>query len=898
MGDFSAYTADERLHQHIQRLQILHEIDQAILAIQDEKSTSLAALSRIGGLVPHFISAGILLISPGDRQAQPLAFYPPDFEQSFGQRLLRPDELPVDLAALSDGLPFIVHDLDSLEDQPARRLPEFERMAASGIRSYLAVPLRRGGMLIGLLNLTAARPEVFQAEHVQIAQEVADSLAVAIQEARLRRLERQRQRETEVMRDVMAALASASDLQQILEALLVNLHNLIEYDRAGLFLVDENEQMVRLGPDPGPGLFLDEHPVVVEMRRTRQPVMVADLQADTRFAGWPDVESVRGWLGAPLLAGERMLGFISLGGLEADAFTPSDVETMRVFASEVSQVLERAWMDEQTHRRTAELEVLSNISSALGQAEGGGDTIAAILNQVAEFFGAGSGALFVHDTPRNTLVIKACLNPWLVGQAHPFGEDDLWRAMADGQLQVISDVDEWQTGHVSPVCRELFKPGGSAVIIPLSSFGGVFGLLSLAFEARRRFSKSTINLFHAIAEIAGGSLRRAVVLEALEKQITIRNQHLSTLYRINTAAGEPLPLEELLDEVLETTRQAMKGSAACIHLLDERGERLVMVAQRSLPVDGLFSLEAPEANKVFWRNLLQSIEPVIVPDLSARKRVPVELAAVGHVDIQDGAGPAFIGASIRAKGKSLGTLGLFGAAILNYSIEDITLFTTIAGQIGGLVERARLVHQAELAAVVQERQRLARELHDSVTQLLYSQVLFSGAGRKQLQQGKMEQAESHLARIEAAAQQALKEMRLLVFELRPPTDIEEGLAFALERRLDAVERRTGMVARLVVNGEGHLDPATSLALYRIAEESLNNTLKHASAATVFIVLRLSPHEVHLEIADDGRGFDPATRTAGGMGLSNMKDRASALNGELAIDSAPGQGTRVSVTIKM
>jgi two-component system NarL family sensor kinase len=90
---------------------------------------------------------------------------------------------------------------------------------------------------------------------------------------------------------------------------------------------------------------------------------------------------------------------------------------------------------------------------------------------------------------------------------------------------------------------------------------------------------------------------------------------------------------------------------------------------------------------------------------------------------------------------------LFGETILDYTIEDITLFMTIADQIGSLVERARLAQQAEIAAVVQERQRLARELHDSVTQLLYSQVLFSGASLKVLRQGNTSLAEQHLARI-------------------------------------------------------------------------------------------------------------------------------------------------------
>jgi two-component system NarL family sensor kinase len=162
---------------------------------------------------------------------------------------------------------------------------------------------------------------------------------------------------------------------------------------------------------------------------------------------------------------------------------------------------------------------------------------------------------------------------------------------------------------------------------------------------------------------------------------------------------------------------------------------------------------------------------LVVPDttqeisLPGSESIPVELPAE-FAKLAKAGQRAFIGAPIRAKGQVLGLLSLFDRTILDYSLEDITLFMTIADQIGSSIERARLMKQAEIAAVVQERQRLARELHDSVTQLLYSQVLFAGAGLKVLSQGDSSLAEQHLARIDQAAQQALKEMRLLVYQLR------------------------------------------------------------------------------------------------------------------------------------
>jgi signal transduction histidine kinase len=247
-------------------------------------------------------------------------------------------------------------------------------------------------------------------------------------------------------------------------------------------------------------------------------------------------------------------------------------------------------------------------------------------------------------------------------------------------------------------------------------------------------------------------------------------------------------------------------------------------------------------------------------------------------------------------------LSLFGETILDYTIEDITLFMTIADQIGGLVERARLLRLARQAAVIEERQRLARELHDSVTQLLYSQVLFAGAGLKVMRQNNLPLAAQHLERLNQAALQALKEMRLLVYQLHPSDTLDEGLARALERRLEAVEKRTGINIHLdipVVNGvELNLDDAAEMALYRIAEEALNNMLKHAEASEVHVKLSAQGEWIVMEIVDNGCGFDPLSQAGrGGMGLVNMRERAAALGGTCEWISAPGMGTRVVVKIK-
>jgi signal transduction histidine kinase len=206
--------------------------------------------------------------------------------------------------------------------------------------------------------------------------------------------------------------------------------------------------------------------------------------------------------------------------------------------------------------------------------------------------------------------------------------------------------------------------------------------------------------------------------------------------------------------------------------------------------------------------------------------------------------------------------------------------------------------RAEELAVLQERNRLARELHDSVTQSLYSLTLLAVAGQRMIEGEDLQQIAGNQARLGEIAQQALQEMRLLVYELRPLALESAGLIGALEQRLETVERRAGIQARVVVEGEVDLAADVEEELYGIAQEALNNSLKHAKASQVALSVRVADESVALEVADDGQGFDLARIGAkGGLGLISMQERADRIGGQLAIHSAPGEGTRVKVSVE-
>ena len=210
------------------------------------------------------------------------------------------------------------------------------------------------------------------------------------------------------------------------------------------------------------------------------------------------------------------------------------------------------------------------------------------------------------------------------------------------------------------------------------------------------------------------------------------------------------------------------------------------------------------------------------------------------------------------------------------------------------VEEALAQHVRDKAAAG-ERSRLARELHDSVTQALYSVNLHAEAASLALAAGNESVVATSLQKLQAMTHEAMMDLRMLIFELRPPILEEEGLAAALRSRLVTVEARAGLQSELHVQGEECLPLGVAEELFWIAVEAFNNVLKHANARQVTVDLSFGAGQMRLSIADDGQGFDPeALRSQSGMGLRSIAERVERIGGRLDLSTIPGQGTTVSV----
>jgi PAS domain S-box-containing protein len=387
--------------------------------------------------------------------------------------------------------------------------------------------------------------------------------------------------------------------------------------------------------------------------------------------------------------------------------------------------------------------------------------------------------------------------------------------------------------------------------------------------------------------------------DLLKQRVAERTRELETLLELSRVVVSTLEPEPLFETILDQIGRVIDNNAASIGLID--GDVLTMVASRrdetsagSQSAVGLRFVYDPtdwvwqevEAGRPLYSPNVRGDDPVA---RAFRARVGDVLDSVyAHVC-------SWMAAPLVTRDRLIGAFFVSSVEEDHYGPHDMDLAMATANQIAVAIENARLHEQARSLAAIEERQRLARELHDSVSQALYGIGLGARTARTLLDQDPGRAVEP-LDYVLSLAEAALAEMRALIFELRPESLQVEGLVAALRKQADAVQARHRITVRLELPDEPDIPLAAKEALYRIAQEAMHNTTKHARAATIDVRLAFRDGRVELAIADDGRGFDAEGTFPGHLGLTSMRERAVRLGGVCTIESALGHGTRVRVVL--
>jgi nitrate/nitrite-specific signal transduction histidine kinase len=385
----------------------------------------------------------------------------------------------------------------------------------------------------------------------------------------------------------------------------------------------------------------------------------------------------------------------------------------------------------------------------------------------------------------------------------------------------------------------------------------------------------------------------------LEKKVAERTHELATLNAIAARVSSTLDLNEIMADALERIMELtgmehgiayrIEGaeSGAAKTVTDAQEALLRVMAFRGLPPDfadlgnGL-PLSQSAAGVAGRRG-----EPVIwaLAELPTEGVVRKRIAALGVEQV--------IAIPLMAKRRLVGSLNLSTSHSRTFPPEQMALLKSIGQQIGEAVENANLYEKAEQTAITAERNRLARELHDAVTQTLFSANLIADVIPR-IWKRDPEEGMQNLEELRQLTRGALAEMRTLLLEMRPESLERSDITALLTQLADAFIGRVRVPVSLKIQGSCMLTHEVKLAFYRVAQEALNNIAKHSGARKVELHLECQPDWMSLVIRDDGLGFDPASITSDHLGIAIMRERASSIGASLMIESQPGQGTTVSL----
>ena len=444
----------------------------------------------------------------------------------------------------------------------------------------------------------------------------------------------------------------------------------------------------------------------------------------------------------------------------------------------------------------------------------------------------------------------------------------------------------------------------------VGAVGGVALALSIASNvlqgapAAALAANSTGLLAIAVLAFLLARQRKAADSTAIENvrlyvQARQHETELATLLEISRTVSSTLELRPLLGVILDQLKTVVDYSGAGIYLGPDTDEYTLHEYRGPLPREDVVGHRVSPAAATLIRDAMARSGPVIVEDwgehtplmlAAAGVALPPGLEAVGH-------GRALLWLPIIVRGAIAGALGVVHPQPGYYTERHGQLAMAFAQQVGSALENARLYQEAQGKAVLEERQRLARELHDSVSQVLYS-IALNAASAVALRTRDPERAAALEHDVHELARVGLAEMRALIFELRPESLEQEGLVSALHKQAEAVQARHGLAVHASLGDEPAVPLAAKEALYRIAQEALQNVAKHAHAHTVELTLEQPGSELILRIEDDGRGFNPTRTFPGHLGLHSMRERMAGVGGDLEIHSSRGRGTTVCARLPM
>jgi nitrate/nitrite-specific signal transduction histidine kinase len=536
--------------------------------------------------------------------------------------------------------------------------------------------------------------------------------------------------------------------------------------------------------------------------------------------------------------------------------------------------------------RVKELAALNAIASTTSQVTDLDEILNDALDRTLEVMEIEAGGIYLIDDA-GILRIRAQrgFDPQFIAGVDELkvGEGFSGRVVDSGESLIVPDVST--DPRLTRMAAQI-EGLRSMIVTPLSSKGKVLGTLFVVSHGHREFTDQNVELLTSIGQQIGVAIENARLFSAQQR----RAEQFRVISEVGRRITSILAIEELLVEIVQLIQRTFGYDHVGIALVEGDTAEYKVGAGR-LWEDPDFGFE-PRRLKVGSEGITGwaagTGEPLLVPDVNQDPR---------YVWMEGSKTQSELTVPIKVKDDVIGVLDVQSDRLNAFDGTDLAVLESLAQWAALAMENARLVEQTEELAAVRERSRLARELHDAVTQTLFSASLIAEALPSCWEKDPME-GQVLLSELRQMTRGALAEMRTLLMELRPAALAETSLRDLLHQLAEAFIGREGADVVIDVDDACDLPAEVHISLYRIAQEALNNVVKHARASQVTITLVCNSANHHasaeLVVRDNGRGFSASQVLPDCLGLAIMEERAQAISGHLEVNSRPGEGTEVRV----
>lgn len=761
--------------------------------------------------------------------------------------------------------------------------------------SEISLPLKSGARVLGVLDVEAEPKNAFKPDDVQVLEALADQLVVILEKARLFEGERRRAERLATLNGIGRLITASLSMEDMLATATEAIRARMQFPSVSVFLIDPNAPDTLMLRARSSAAHNQEavgyrQPIARGLlgraARSRRPVLVNDVTADPDYVPIPNTQH-RAELAIPIQVAERLLGVLNIE--DERPFTDEDATAFQIVADQLAVAIDNTRLFDDTRANVNDLMALYELSQRITGARSADDTMRAALEELAAN-GVYRCTIALFSDYDQTGQPTRFHVPYIyvpgegvypVDEYVPTGDDELNPLLDRGELVAIADVVTDERVPESLRAEQLAVGRPALAIIPLMEGGRRIGNLVLSHSTVHLWTEAELRRYRSSANQIAVAIENARRFEREAK----RTNRLELIARLGQRIAARLDSTELLNTTAEALHMRLGYEHISIFLVDAADEMVLVQSAVASQWDWLGN---PPYRQPVEQGILgvaaQTRAPVLINDVQADARyVPIPGAEVLRAEL---AIPILLGERL---------LGVLDAATgRRFSEDDQTGLTIVADQLAIALENARLYNRVQEVAVLDERQRLARDLHDSVTQLIFSITLVAQSIRPAYQKDVLE-GERRIARVLELSQQALAEMRELLTELRNP--VQEGLVPAIRKHIERLQQREGLQVQYEVAAYSPRPVEQEETLYRIVQEALNNVVKHARAHHVRVHLAQDPRGLELTVSDDGLGFDaehlPSNGgSSGGLGLRGMRERIERLGGTIYIQSNLGAGTAI------